>query len=728
MRAISRARGEGGSYEALLPLIRPTSIAVIGAAREPYKIGHQILKNLVEGGFPKKKIYPVNPFADTILGLKCYRSVKDVPGPVDMAVIAVPARVVPTVLRECAEKGVKAVVVISAGFKEVGRVEEERELVEIAKKGGMRLLGPNVIGLCDTVKNVNASFCQCLPHPGDIAFVTQSGALGIAAVGWTRLKSIGLSDLIGIGNKADVDEVDLIEFFGDDPHTKVVALYLEGVSRGREFLEVARRVSRKKPIVVLKAGRAERAARAIRSHTGSLAGSDIAYEAAFKQAGVLRASSFQELFDWAVALSKLPLPQGRGTVILTNGGGAGVMATDYANSLGLELMDIPEDLAKRLRRFMPPFGSTLNPVDLTGMATSEWYRGALEVLLEDPRVHSVVVLYCHTAQTDPGEIADAVVEAWDKTGREKPVVASFIGGEECAGECARLTSKGIPCYESPERAVSALVALYRYKEYLERREGGEYPVLEVDRERAAEIIERAKSEGRFSLTSYEALRVAEAYGVPIPPQHLAKSEEEAAEAAERIGYPVVLIVESPDIVHKTEVGGIKLGLESREQVVQAFREIMASVSERAPEAEIRGIVVRKMVPKGVEVIVGVHRDPCFGPLVMFGSGGVLVELLKDVSFRIAPLAVEDVREMISETKVCKVLEGYRGMPVADMERLVEVVLRISRLALDFPEITDIDVNPLFVYEKGEGCVAVDVKVLLEEVEKPASAANRSGSG
>ncbi|OYT38027.1 acyl-CoA synthetase [Archaeoglobales archaeon ex4484_92] len=699
-------------YEKLKYLLRPETVAVIGAAREPHKIGHQVLKNLIEGGFSRNKIFPINPHAESILGLKCYPSVKNVPQPVDMAVIVVPARIVPRVLEDCVEKGVKAVAVISSGFKEIGKAEEEKKLVEIARKGGIRLLGPNIVGICDTVRSMNASFCQELPEKGDIAFITQSGALGIALIGWTKLKHIGLSDLVSIGNKADVDEVDLIEFFGEDPYTKVITLYLEGISRGREFYAIAKKVSKKKPIIILKAGKAERTISAIKSHTGSLAGSDVAYDAAFKQAGVIRAPTFPDLFDWAIAFSKLPLPSGENVVILTNGGGAGVMATDEAEIRGIKLMDIPPDLADKIREYMPPFGSVYNPIDLTGMATKDWYRGSLEVLLEDPRVHAVLVIYCHTAQTEPRDIGDAILEAIKSIGKSKPVVASFIGGKECHKECERLTAEGVPCYESPERAVVALSALYNYWRFLKHKET--YPVaLDVDKERAYEIIRRAVEEGRKALTAYESAMVAKAYGIPVPEQALAKSEEEAVNVAEKIGYPLVLSIESPHILHKTEVGGVKVGLNSAEEVAKAYNEIMESVAKRAPQAEIRGVVVRKMIPEGREVIIGMHRDPAIGPLLMFGSGGILVELLKDVSFRVSPLSIEDVYEMIKETKAYKMLKGFRGMPEADIEKVVDVILRTAKLAEDIPEILDIDINPVFVFERGKGCLAADVKVVLK---------------
>jgi len=700
------------SKETILKMLRPETVAVIGAAREPSKIGHQVVKNLMIGGFSKEKIFPINPFADEILGLKCYPSIKDVPIDVDLAVIVVPAKIVPKVIRECGEKGVKAVAIISSGFKEVGNVELEREIVEIAKKSGFRILGPNIVGICDTVKSVNASFCQGLPLPGNIAFITQSGALAIALVGWTRLKKIGLSDLVSIGNKADIDENDLIEFFGEDENTKVITAYLEGIKDGRRFLEVARNVSMKKPIVILKAGKAERTMSAIKSHTGSLAGSDIAYEVAFKQTGVLRAPTFLELFDWAIALSKLHLPEGENTVILTNGGGAGVMATDAAEEYGVKLMDIPKDLAERLRKYMPPFGSVYNPIDLTGMANKDWYKGALKELLEDERVHSVIVLYCHTAVTKPKEIGDAILEAIVETGVKKPVVVSLIGGEECLDECERLTSKGIPCYESQEKAVAALGALYMYKRNIERIKKRTFIGLNVNYGGAKEIIETAIREGRYALTPSESAKVAEFYGIPVLKKPLAKSVEEATKIAEEIGYPVVLEVESPQVLHKTDIGAIFVGLNNKEEVADAYNKIINNVKKHAPEAVIKGVIVRKMAEAGREVIIGMHRDTIFGPLIMFGLGGIFVELFKDVSFRIAPLSLEDVDEMIKETKAYKMLKGFRGEPEGDIESVKETILRVAKLALDFPEITDIDVNPFFVYEKGKGGIAVDIKIML----------------
>ena len=454
-----------GSVEKQLEyMFRPKSVAIIGASRKPGKIGHEILRNLIEYKYPGK-IYPVNPSAEEILGLKCYKSVIEIPDEVDLAVVSVPAKLVPTILEECGKKGVKAVAVISAGFGEIGNVELEKQIVEIARKHNMRLLGPNIFGLVYTPSRLNASFGPRDVLPGNIAFISQSGALGIALMGWTILEEIGLSAVVSVGNKADIDDADLLEFFYHDEDTKVILIYMEGVKNGRRFMDVAKRVSKKKPIVVIKAGRSERGAKAVASHTGSLAGSDRIYDAAFRQCGVLRASNFEEAFDWARALATLPPPKGENVVIITNGGGAGVLATDACEANGLHLMEMTSDLENHFRKYMPPFGSPHNPVDLTGQASEEQYKGALLEALNEPRIHSIILLYCQTIITDPLKLADAIIEVYSEAKTKKPVVVNFVGGVECDKAMRRLEKAGIPTYPTPERAVSALAAVHRWARF-----------------------------------------------------------------------------------------------------------------------------------------------------------------------------------------------------------------------------------------------------------------------
>ncbi|MEM2909833.1 MAG: acetate--CoA ligase family protein [Nitrososphaerota archaeon] len=698
--------------EGIEHLVRPRTVAVVGASRESTKIGHVILKNIIENGFPRERVFPINPNVDEVLGLKCYPSLNDVPSKIDLAVIAVPANVVPRVIEDCVRKGVKVAAIISSGFREVGNVEAEMKILEIAKRGGVRILGPNIVGLIDTVVSLNASFLPYLPDKGEIVMISQSGALAAALLTWTKLKSIGLLDIINLGNRADVDESDLMDFFSKDPHAKAIVLYLEGVENGKKFMEVAKRVSKERPIVVLKAGKGARAAEAVKSHTGSLAGSDVAYDAVFKQCGIVRASDIRTLFDYALSLAMLPDPKGENVVILTNGGGAGVMCADACEELKLRLMEIPEDLASALRKWMPSFGSVFNPIDLTGMATEKEYYGSISVLLNDERVHALITLFSHPATLNPMNVAEAIASCVSEVGKNKPVVAAFIGGKECDDAMKFLIKNGIPTFDTPERAVAALATKYRYI-YYKNRPAGKHLEIKREKDSAYEIIVRALKEGR-NLTQSESCEVASFYGIPTPKKFVAKNLEEALRLADDLGYPLVLEVESPDIVHKTDVGAIKLNIRDRRELEDAYDGILKSVKEKAPNAKIEGVVVRPFVKEGTQVAVGMHRDEAFGPLVMFGSGGVLVELYRDVSFRVAPLTDVDIEEMMRETKVYRVLEGFRGAP-KDANSVKNVLAAVSQLALDFDIISDVDINPLFVYESG--CMAFDVKMLLKGVKR-----------
>ncbi|MEM0090416.1 MAG: CoA-binding protein, partial [Nitrososphaerota archaeon] len=486
-------------------LVRPRTVAIVGASREPTKIGHVILKNIIDNGFPKERVFPINPNVEEILGLKCYANLKEVPSELDLAVIAVPANIVPKIIEDCVEKGVKFAAIISSGFREVGNVEAEKRVVEIAKKGGVRVLGPNIVGLIDTVVNLNASFLPYLPEKGEIVMISQSGALAAGLLTWTKVKGIGLLDIISLGNRADIDECELIEFFSKDPHTKAITLYMEGVEDGKKFMEVAERVCRKKPIIILKAGKGKKAAEAVRSHTGSLAGLDVAYDAAFKQCGIIRASDIRTLFDYALSLAMLPDPKGENVVIVTNGGGVGIMCADACEDLGLHLMEIPDDLALALREWMPSFGSVLNPIDLTGMATEKEYYGALSVLLRDERVHAVITLFSHPATLDPMNVAKAIASCVSEVGKNKPIVSAFIGGKECDDATRFLIKNGVPTFDTPERAAAAIATKYKYV-YYKSRPAGKHLEVKREKDRAHEIIARAIKEGR-NLTQSESCEV-----------------------------------------------------------------------------------------------------------------------------------------------------------------------------------------------------------------------------
>jgi acetyltransferase len=694
-------------------LFNPRAIAVIGASAKPGKVGHKVVYNLTENGFPNR-IYPINPHAEEILGYKCYRSVLDVPEEIDLGIIAVPAAVVPQVVEECGQKGVPFLIILASGFAEVGRVREERELVEIAHRYGTRILGPNIFGVYYAPARMNATFGPTEVLPGEIALITQSGALGIALTGKTIAEEIGLSAIASVGNKADLDEVELLEFFAEDEHTKAIIIYMEGTRRGRELLRVARRVVRKKPIVVIKAGRSPKGAQAAASHTGALAGSDAVFSAAFEQAGILRASNADEAFNWARALASLPLPRGRNTVIITNGGGIGVLATDAAEEEGLHLLDDLKLLEELFREVAPEYGSLRNPIDLTGMATPQEYQLALRAALDEERIHAITLLYSMGAEQVPREFAEAIIGEYNG---EKPLVVAMLGGAATAEAVRMLNRAGIPAYEEPEEAVGALAALYRWRGYRERPARPREPKQQVDWASIREIIARALEEGRLQLLEPEAKEILRVLGLEVPEYRVAHSLREALAAAEELGYPVVLKIISEEIIHKTEAGGIRLNLKNREEVEGAYKAMIAAVGRSHPRAPLRGVLVTKMAEGGTEVIVGASRDPSFGPILMFGLGGIYVEVLKDVVFRVAPLSRREAREMIGRPKSAALLRGVRGEPKKDIKALAEALYRVGALAAEVEEISELDINPLRVLPEGKGCLVLDARLTASEVRK-----------
>ncbi len=696
-------------------LFSPKSLAVIGASRNPAKVGHTVLRNIVESGY-KGRVYPVNPKADEILGLKCYKSVLDIPDDVDLAVITVPAQIVLDVAKECGEKGVKYLVVISAGFKEIGGegVDREKELINIGRKYGMRILGPNCLGFIDTFTPLNATFAAVMPKKGRIAFISQSGALITAILDWSIRRGLGFSKIVSLGNKADLDEIDFIQAIGQDKNTKVILLYVESIEKGRRFIEVAREVSKVKPIVVIKGGITEAGAKAAMSHTGAMAGSFTSYRVAFKKSGVLAANTLSELFDYAMAFSNQPIPAGNRIAIITNAGGPGILTTDLSVKYGLRLASFNMDTISKLRSKLPPAAAIYNPVDVLGDARANRYEFAIDTVLSDENVDGLIVILTPQAITEPVETAKAIVKMHRKY-PDKPIVAAFIGGDIVQEAANILIEHGIPCFDLPERAVVAMSGLCTYREYLEFFEKiieKEVKFYDVDFERARRIIDKVKSEGRKVLLEVEAKELVRAYGIPTPITVLVKSEDEAVEAASKMGYPVVLKVASPQILHKTDIGGVILNINSDNEVREAFRTILSRVRRYAPRATLYGITVQKMVPKGREVIVGVTKDPTFGHLIMFGSGGIYANILKDVSFRLTPITLAEAKDMVRETKAYALLKGVRGESPADIASVINVLLRLNQLVQEIPEIVEMDINPLFVYEEGEGCIALDVKVVI----------------
>ena len=690
----------------------PESVAVIGASRDPEKLGHAVVANLIEGGY-QGRLYPVNPKADEILGLETYPSVLDIPGSVALAVIVIPYPFVPAVLEQCGQKGVGAVVVISAGFREAGRegLEREMELIEIAHKYKMRLIGPNCLGVIDTGTPLNASFAAGMPPGGPIDFMSQSGALGTAVLDIAMAGRIGFSKFVSLGNKADVSEIDLLEAWGDDPASKVILVYVEGVTDGRRFIDVARDVTRKKPVVAIKSGVTESGSRAVSSHTGTLAGSEAAYKAAFRQAGVIRAPSMEALFDYALAFAYQPLLAGDRIGIVTNAGGPGILATDALERAGLRIPRLSSEVAQALSDYLPGAASVANPIDVLGDALADRYERAIQWVMGDPNVDGVLVILTPQAMTEIEKTARAIGSA--AQGATKPILACFMGEDRVGPGVVIMRGYGVPNYEFPERAAGAFAAMSGYRRELARTIYLPPPCVECIPQVQA-LFDRVREEGRVSIGDLEAWTVLEAYGFRIPQSRLAETPEEAVEIAEEIGYPVVVKIASPDILHKTDVGGVRVNLGSAQEVRDAFDLMVYRAGRYVPGARIWGCQVQEMAPRGREVLLGMSRDPQFGPLVAFGLGGIYVEALKDVSFRVAPFSEQEADEMIREIRAYPLLEGVRGEAPADHAAMVDALMRVSRLVTDFPEIVEMDINPLMVFDEGRGAMAIDMRLVLAQ--------------
>ncbi|NMC80521.1 MAG: CoA-binding protein [Chloroflexi bacterium] len=700
--------------EVLNGLFRPGSVAIIGASTQPGKIGHSVVENLINGKY-EGKIYPINPNASEILGLKVYPSILEVPGPVDAAVITIPAKFVRDAAEECGKKGVKGLIVITSGFSETGNHELEDELVETARQYGMRILGPNIVGTLSNSDSLNASFAPFLPLAGKAALVSQSGALLIAIDASTYSRRVGFDKLISIGNMSDVNFADTVAWLNHDKNTTAISLYIEGFKEGRSFIEVCRKAQ--KPIVALKSGVSAHGAAAAASHTGSLAGAAKVYGAAFKQAGVVEASDLDNLFDRTLALSLQPPMHGDNLLIITNGGGVGVLATDAAERYNIPLKFAPSDVQEELKKHMPAFGSAKNPVDITGMAGTEWYADSLRFAIAHPWVDGVVVLYCETAMTDPLETAKGIKQAVDEAGiKDKPVTVSFVGGEKSNNAMRWLLENSIPAYGAPDVAINAIAALREYAKIKEAKlEANDVHHQSKNRQEALKIIAAARSEGRDALTEVEAKKVFALYDLPVTQTYLAKSEQEAVDLANKVGYPVVMKIVSPDILHKSDAGGVKVNIKDDQSAREAFKTIMANAAAYKADANIHGIAIQEMAPWGTEVILGSINDPTFGPTMMFGLGGIFVEVLKDVTFRVTPVSMQQSQQMLSEIRAAPILAGVRGEAPRDREALAKVICSYSTMILDLAdEISESDANPVLVYEEGRGVKVVDARIILKK--------------
>ncbi|MCZ7582274.1 MAG: acetate--CoA ligase family protein [Deltaproteobacteria bacterium] len=701
------------SGAAMRALFEPQSVAVIGASGTPGKIGYTVVKNILDGGFTGR-VFPVNPKGGEILGLAAPSSVGEIGEPLDLACVTTPAPTVPDIVAECAGAGVKNLVVITSGFSEVGDIETERRLVETARRAGTRVLGPNVFGLYASKVRLNATFGPSHITAGGLAIISQSGAIGIAMIGKTAAEGIGLSAIISVGNKADLDEADLLSYLTHDPATKVVAMYIEGVKNGSRFVEAVREATRVKPVVVIKSGWSQRGAVAAASHTGSLAGADDVFDDVMRQCGVLRAETIEEAFNWSLFLASAPKPKGDKTLIVTNGGGIGVLATDASEKFGVKLYDDPARLEEKFRKVVPEFGSVKNPVDLTGQAGDAGYANALDTALAMNDIHAVIALYCETAVLDEAALGRVLAEKGREYQSAKPIVYSLFGGQRLETVADGLRHQGLSVSGDVYNAVSNLGALFTYHRFRAQKEE-KYEDVAIDLDAVTRVVAGARAEKRTFLLAREGAAVMEAIGVRMPKTRVVRTLEQVIAAAENeIGYPVVLKVVSRDILHKSDAGGVALDLEDRKELIEAYQAILHNCRKRFPKAHLEGLEVAQMVPRGVETIVGARRDAVFGPIVMFGLGGIYVEVMKDVVFRLLPVSRRLAAEMTSSIRSYPMLLGVRGEEPKDLARVHDAVLRVGELVRRCPEITDVEVNPLMVYEQGQGCLAVDARILIAQ--------------
>jgi acetyl coenzyme A synthetase (ADP forming)-like protein len=690
-------------------LFNPKSIAVIGASNDKKKVGFAVLDNLLKFNY-KGKIYPINQKHKKVSGLKAYKSVLDVPGIIDLAVVAIPSIAVPSVLEEAGIKKISHAIIISSGFGETGEEGKKLEqlVLEIARKYNMRLLGPNCLGIINCRNNVNASFATKTPPKGDVAFLSQSGALCTAILDWSQKVNFGFSKFISLGNNLDLHEADILEYLGTDSDTKVILMYIEGIKDGKRFIDVASKVSKKKPIIVIKSGQTDEGAKAVLSHTGSIAGKDALYDAAFNKAGVIRAEDVETLFELARVFSSLHPPSKNGAAIVTNAGGPGVLAIDACSKYKLKVAELSKSTIDSLAKKLPRQANTKNPVDVIGDASAQTYKDALDAVLKDANVGSCLVILTPQKMTEIKETAEVVVSMYKKY--KKPIVCSFMGGVDTAKGTHILKKANIPHFDTPDDAIRALAGLTKYYCEILKKETPDYPVIKGDRQRVEKMLAVMKSDKRTIPNVEQGFEMLSAYGIETPKSEVAANESEAVEKSRAMGYPVVMKINSPDISHKSDIGAIVKDIDSDDEARVEFRKIIDNSRKAVPGARINGVQIQKQL-KGREFVVGINKDATFGQFATFGFGGVYVEILRDISNRLLPLSKQDVWSMMREIKSFKILEGVRGETPADIDSVADLIMKIAQLASDF-NLDMIEVNPVIVLDKGKGCFAVDVRAKL----------------
>jgi len=710
-------------------IFSPSSVAVVGASTVPGKVGHDIFVNILKGGFTGT-LYPVNPKAKAIASVRAYPTLTDIPDELDLAMIILPPKLALNAVKESIEKGVRAIVIVSAGFKEVGGegAKIEKQMAALCKKAGIRLVGPNCLGVINPRGdiNLNASFSARMPKPDNVSFMSQSGALCTAVLDFAADREFGFSKFISIGNKADVDEVDLLRYFHQDPDTEVILIYLEELQRGQEFIKVAKEITggdRPKPILVIKSGRTSAGAKAAASHTGSLAGSEAVYDAIFRQTGVIRVESIDELFDFATAfayknesaLGKLrrKVPHGNRVAIVTNAGGPGIVATDMTVTSGLVPARFSEDTIASLRSHLPATANVNNPVDVIGDAAQDRYANALSAVIKDEGVDGALVILTPQSMTNAIGTAEAIVKITQRS--HKPILCCFMGIIDVSAGVKYLQGHGVPVYRFPENAAKAFGALYKYSKWLNHQELAPYK-FKHDKAAARELVQGCLERGQTYLNELDGNKLLGYYGFNVLPTELAETVEMAVEKADVMGYPVAMKIVSPQIIHKSDAGGVKIGLGDADAVRAAFEEIVANAAAFKADAQIDGVLIQKMAPTGQEVILGAKEYHNFGHLLMFGSGGIFVEVYKDVTFRLAPINRNNARLMVKSIKGRALLEGYRGTPKTDIADVEKLLVRLSDLVTDNPEIKELDINPLLVHPEGQGATVADCRFILEAIE------------